>query len=224
MKQILLIFTLFITCIASAQKPITKAIGDFSILKVYDLIHLELIKSDVNKVEITGKNSQNVMVVNKNGKLKIKMNIEKIYDGSDTEVKLYFTHIDTIDANEGAFIASRNIFEQYHLELRAQEGGQIKLNVKTDALQIKAVSGGLIELSGTTKHQDIHVNTGGILKSKALKSKVAKLDVKAGGEVDVNATEFVDVKIRAGGDVCIYGNPRQVQEDKVLGGRIRRMD
>ena len=36
-------------------------------------------------------------------------------------------------------------------------------------------------------------------------------------------SEYVDVRIKAGGDVFIYGKPKQVDESRVLGGRIKRM-
>lgn len=224
MKHILATLVLFATLVVSAQTPITKTVGEFSVLKAYDLINIEMIKSDENKVEITGKNAHDVIVVNKNGKLKIKMNLEETYDGNNTQVKLYFTDVDIIDANEGAFIASNETFDQYELELKAQEGGYIKLNIETKETVIKAVSGGIVELTGHTKNQKISVNTGGILKSKAFVSETATVSLRAGGNVDVNASESIDVKIRAGGDVNIYGNPKTVNENTALGGRIKRMD
>lgn len=224
MKQILTTLVLFAILSVNAQTPITKTVGEFSTLKAYDLINVEMIKSDMNKVEITGKNAHDVVVVNRNGKLKIKMNLEEIYDGNDTHVKLYFTDVDVIDANEGAFISSNHTFDQYELELRAQEGGQIKLNINTKETVIKAVSGGIIELNGQTDNQNISVNTGGIVKAKDFVSVTTKVSVRAGGDVAINATELVDVKIRAGGDVTIYGNPKTVNESRALGGRIKRMD
>ena len=48
--------------------------------------------------------------------------------------------------------------------------------------------------------------------------------IRAAGEAYVNASGKVDVKIRAGGDVYIYGNPRLVDESRVFGGRIKRMN
>ena len=48
--------------------------------------------------------------------------------------------------------------------------------------------------------------------------------MNAAGEAHVNASKLVDVKIRAGGDVFIYGDPETINEDRVLGGRIKRMD
>lgn len=224
MKNIFTTLAIAFTIIVTAQEPISKTVGEFSTLKVYDLINVEMIKSDINKVEISGKNSEEVSVVNKNGTLKIKMNIEESYDGSNTEVKLYYTNVDVIDANEGAFISSQDLIEQYEIELKTQEGGQIKVNLKVKELEVKAVTGGIIEVSGTTNHEDISINTGGVFKGKNIESQSADIKIKAGGEVDVKAIEVLDIKITAGGDVFIYGKPNVVNKKRALGGRIKYVE
>jgi len=206
-----------------AQDPISKTVGEFSELKAYDLINVKLIKSDENKVEISGKNAQDVIVVNKNGKLKIRMNLEEIFDGNDTQIHLYFTNVDILDANEGAYIYSDETFKQYELIFKAQEGGKIKLKTKLDVAEIKAITGGIVELKGKTNNQNIVVSSGGIFKGEDFDSVTAKVAIRAGGEVYVNASELVDIKIRAGGDVYIYGDPNTVNENRAFGGRIKRM-
>lgn len=224
MKSILTTLALCVSLLGFTQTPITKTVGEFSTLKVYDLINIQMIKSSENKVEISGKNAENVSVVNKNGKLKIKLNLSEIFDGNKTDVKLYYTSVDVIDANEGAHIRSDDTIKQYEIELNAQEGGIIALNLDVSVAEIKAVTGGIIEPQGTAHNQNIKIATGGIFKGKDLQTTTSKLRINAGGEVHVNASELVDVKIRAGGDVFIYGNPTTVNESRALGGRIKRMD
>jgi len=56
MKYLISFILVLVSFSAIAQKQIEKTIGEFSELKAYDLIELELIKSDVDKVVITGKN------------------------------------------------------------------------------------------------------------------------------------------------------------------------
>ena len=73
MKNITYILLLFTISIFS-QVKIDRELGDFSKVAVYDGINLELIKSEENKVEISGKNTSFVVVKNKNGDLKIKSN------------------------------------------------------------------------------------------------------------------------------------------------------
>ena len=76
MKHIIYILLLFTIPVIS-QVKIDRDLGDFSKVAVYDGINLELVKSDKNKVEITGKNTSFVVVKNKNGDLKIRLNLER---------------------------------------------------------------------------------------------------------------------------------------------------
>ncbi len=224
MKQLFTVLTILMSLTLSAQKPIEKTIGEFTELKVYDLIHVELIKSNENKVIISGKNSEDVLVNNKNGKLKIKMNLEKIFNGDDTKVTLYYTSFDILDVNEGAKIVCKDEIKQFEIDLKAQEGGEIDANVNVTYTNIKAVTGGVIKVSGVSKNQKVVLLTGGVYEGEDLKTEKSEVSINAAGEAYVNASKVVDVKIRAGGDVFIYGNPETVNENKVFGGRVKRMD
>jgi Putative auto-transporter adhesin, head GIN domain len=224
MNRIVLLVVVLISGIALAQKPIEKTVGEFKELKVYDLIEVELIKSDSNKVVITGNNNENVLVNNKNGTLKIKMKLAEIFDGNNTKVILYYTTIDVIDANEGVSIHSKDEIKQFEIDLRAQEGGTINVVLNVNYANIKAVTGGIVEASGTTKKESISLLTGGVFKGEHLKSENTEVSINAAGEAAVNASKLVDVKIRAGGDVYVYGNPETINESTVLGGRVKRMD
>jgi hypothetical protein len=212
------------TITSFAQKPVEKTIGEFTELKVYDLIEVEMIKSNENKVIISGKNSQDVLVNNKNGKLKIKMNLESIFNGVDTKVELYYTNVDVIDGNEGSKIHSKDVIKQFELDLKTQEGATIKVPCNVKYLNIKAVTGGIIDVSGNTDKQDITLLTGGVYNGENNITENTKVSINAAGEAYINATKQVDIKIRAGGDVFIYGNPETVNESKVFGGRVKRMD
>src|SRR5690606_41662708 len=111
----------------SIYAQIEKNLGDFNELKVYDRIEVELIKSDSNKVIITGKNTEGVVLVNKNGTLKIRMSVPKIFNGDDTTVQLYYTTIDSIDDKEGTVICCNDVIKQYNSVVNTQEGGHDKL-------------------------------------------------------------------------------------------------
>ena len=73
MKKVL--FTLFIlfNSFLFSQSPITRTLGEFKEIKVYDLINVDLIKSSENKITISGKYAEDVNVVQKNNTLKIRM-------------------------------------------------------------------------------------------------------------------------------------------------------
>jgi hypothetical protein len=223
MRKILFILTLVLGFNVNAQETVEKTIGEFSTVKVYDLINLKMIKSDVNKVIISGKNRKDVEVVNKNGKLKIRMDLGESYDGNDTVVILHYTSVDIIDANEGAKVTIAAPIEQYEIDLKTQEGAEITAVLKTSYANFRAVTGGIINVTGSSKNQDISIYTGGVFNGEEFITERTEVSINAAGEAYINATERAEVRVKAGGDVFIYGNPKEVDESRVLGGRIKRM-
>lgn len=224
MRTFLAITLLFLSTLLSAQNPKEKGVGDFSEIKVFDLIEVNLIKSDTNRVEITGEDIEDVEVINKNGKLKIRMKLDKIFNGEKTFVAVYYTKLNIIDGNEGAFISSNELITQDYIELRAQEGARLKIGLDVDKVEIRAVTGGIIETRGKANTQNITLNTGGIYEGRSFQTKNTSVNIKAAGEADVYASNEVTAKVLAGGDVFIYGNPENINERTTLGGRVKRMN
>ncbi len=124
LKNLIFISIFCVSAISFSQH--TTEVGDFSELKVYDLITVKLVPSDENKVVVEGENTEFVKTINDNGVLKIRMELEEHFDGDATTVTLYFTNISIIDANEGSEIYSETEIIESSLELRAQERGENK--------------------------------------------------------------------------------------------------
>ena len=219
MKHLNLI--LFIVCTQLfSQTPATKTLGEFSELKVYDLINVELIKASENKIIISGANNNNINIIQKNSILKIRMKLKYKFNGAQTQVKIYYTDIDIIDANEGSFVFSKDIIKQYEIVLKAQEGSQISVKTETKQLIVKSVTGSTITTTGTSENQDITIRTGGVYKGGSNTVENTDLSIKAGGKAAVKTTNVLDIKIFSGGDVHIYGTPKQLKQKKIFGGRI----
>lgn len=214
-------FIVFFVCTqVFSQNSVTKTLGEFSELKVYDLINIELIKSDENKLIISGENKNDVSVIQKNNKLKIRMKLDKMFNGKNTNVKLYYTSIDEIDANEGVNINVKSKLKQYELKLRVQEGAQITASVDTKFLSVKSVTGGVVTTTGQTSKLNLTLRTGGVYEGSKTTAQNSSLFIKAGGEASVHTTNVLNVKIFSGGDVFVYGTPKQLKQNKLFGGRI----
>ena len=224
MKNTFLIILLFISTIAISQNSITKNVGDFSELKVFDLIEVNLIPSTENKVVIKGENTQDVKIINEAGKLKIRMYLDNRFNGEETFVEVHYTHLKIIDGNEGAQITGNQMIEQNTIELKTQEGARIHVGLDVNFVKVKAVSGGIIEVSGSAQTQEVTVNSGGIYDAEELLSQDATLRITAGGEVSVHSKNSVDIRGTAGGDVTVYGNPKNVYKKTFAGGRIDFVD
>ena len=221
------LLTLFLALSATgimAQGIVDREVGDFREIKVYDLIEVNLIKSDENRILIKGKNTGDINYVNKDGVLKLRMPLEKKFQGEDTFIEVYYTDLRVIDANEGAQIIGNELLVQDRIELRAQEGSIIEIGLEVRDAKIRAVTGGIINASGIATNQEIVLNTGGIFEGRDLKTDYTNIRVSTGGEAELFAFEEVDVQIRAGGDVRVYGAPPRVNKDVMMGGRIYFLD
>lgn len=223
MKTIVKVLVLFITTTLFANNTVEKQVGEFSTVKVYDLIEVELVKGTENKIEIIGENAEDVVVVNKNGLLKIRMSLNKSFDGNQIKVKLFYTKLDVIDVNEGAKVFSKDAIKQYEIDLRAQEGASLNLAINVSYANIKAVTGGIIEVSGEATSQNVLIRTGGIYKGIDLQTEKTDVSISAGGEASVKASKLVDANVKAGGEIRVYGKPETLNETTVLGGTVKRM-
>lgn len=224
MKYFFTLCLSLLTITVFSQRTISKDVGDFHELKVFDLIEVTLIQSDENKVVIKGENTDDVKIINQNGKLKLRMELDTRFQGEDTYIEVYFTSVETIDANEGAYIVGNEMIEQNSIELRAQEGGRIKVGLAVENTKVKAVTGGSVEVAGISTNQEIQLTTGGIFEGRKFKTSRTKIGITAAGEADINASDKVEVRVTAGGDVNIYGNPKEIDKKRIAGGRIRVID
>lgn len=207
-----------------AQRIIDTEVGEFKEIKVFDLIEVNLIQSDENKIMIKGWNVDDIIWTNKKGVLKLRMQLDKKFQGEDTMIEVYYTNLDVIDGNEGAQITCNEMVQKSKIELRAQEGAKIHIGMDVDYADIRAVTGGIVEASGLAKNQTVVLNTGGIFDGPDLRTANTDIKISAGGEADVFASEAVDINVRAGGDVNVYGKPKKVYKKTFVGGRIHIVD
>jgi len=219
MKQFVFLLAVTFSLVSFSQN-IEKDLGQFSQLKTFDGLSVELVKSDTNKAVISGVHRNDVEIVNKNGLLKIRFNMPKTSTVYETKVVLFYKELNLIDANEGSFIFSDEVVKELDLEVKAQEGAIIRLEVDAQRISSRVVSGSVITLSGKAKNQDVVVNSGGVYTAQECVTEQTKVSVSAGGTAKVYATEIAKATVKAGGVIKIYGNPKLADTKKVLGGNI----
>ncbi len=214
---------LFISTFSFAQ--IEKNVGDFTKVTAFDQIDVLLIPSTENKIILNGENSEEIELVNKNGELKIRMSLTKMLSGENVSATVYYKKLEALEANEGSRIASDALFEGLAFDIIAKEGSEINLKkLKMDRITAKVSSGANVILIGTAKFSDYLVNSGAILEAEKLVSTQVAVTVNAGGEADINATDLVDAKTRAGGKITIFGKPKQINQKTIAGGTIREAE
>lgn len=203
---------------------IKHSLSAYQEVKVYDGISVTLIPSDRDEAVVRGEDTDKVAVVNTQGVLKIRMQITRIFSGYKTFVDIYYTKAPRIiDVNEDARIVAKEVIRQDVLEVKAQEGGEIQVQAQVTQFLVKAVTGGIIKASGTSKNQDVQINTGGVYHGKDFQTGFCTVNVNAGSTAEINASDYVQANVKAGGQVLVWGNPERMDEKTVFGGTIKRM-
>jgi hypothetical protein len=71
-------------------------------------------------------------------------------------------------------------------------------------LNVRTANGSKVELEGNADIQDVLVNSGGIYEAEKLESKITT------------------VSCNAGGDITIFGKPKQINKKIIAGGTIEQ--
>ena len=220
MKNLVYILVL-VSSISFAQSRINKNLGDFNQIKVFSGLQIELVKSDANKIEIKGNQSEQVMVKNINGLLKLSLKAPSVFEAEDVMIRVYFTsNLDLIDANEGSIITSETKIVQDFLELKVQEGAQIEMRVTIKKLKLKSVSGGIILLAGKSTDLFATANTGGNIEAFDLEVKTANVIAATGSEIELNVTDILDANAKFKGQIIFKNKPKKIHKKKSFGGVI----
>lgn len=222
-KRGIVLLLLFISTLGYSQDVVTKISEDFDVIKVFNGLHVELIKSDKQRVEISGEKANEVLVKNSKGRLKISLKLKSLFDSKSVSIKLFYSgNLNELDVNQGAVITSKKQIKQAQLEVSAQDGGYIKLNIDVEYLKGNAITGGNIQLKGNAKSQNIEISTGSNYEAYELISKQVSISASSGAEAEINVATILDAKVKLGGTITYKGSPKSVKTSKVLGGAVSK--
>ena len=217
MKKLVL-FVLFVSSLMYSQTE--KNVDNFNKVTAFDQIDVVLVQSNENKVVLTGKKSEDVELINKDGELKIRMPLLKMLSGDAVSATVYFKSIDAVEANEGSRISSTDIIKAINFDVITKEGAEIILQLNVGRVTVKSSSGGKITLSGTAKNQEVVLSSGATLTAERLITEQTIITANSGANAQVFGTELVDAKVRAGGIITVFGNPKQLNTKTIAGGKI----
>ena len=203
-----------------AAQNITSDLKDFREVKTFNGVEVIVIPSDKNRIEISGHSKEKVKFQVVEDRLEIKLSLENIWSDDNTLITVYGNSVETIDANEGSIVETRETLRSNIAVLRAQEGAVIYSEVKSENVRAKAVSGGIINLRGKAENLEVEVNTGGQFNGKNLKSREAIITSSTAGRAEVNASKYCKATAKLGGQIEIHGNPDKVDYKTSLGGKI----
>ena len=219
MKRFMLTL-LIIPSLLVSQEQINRNLGEFTKLSIYDGINVELIKSDENKVEASGENTRFVVVKNKNGNLKIRLNVQKRFSGDRTMVKLYYKNIYSFIAHEGSNIFSKDTIKQADLKIKGHTGSRIDIPVELNSISVTSTAGAKITLRGSSTYLEASSATGSEINARNMVIEDGEVSALSGSMIDVRAETSLEAIARIGGVINVHSKTERITEKVSLGGSV----
>tara|TARA_Y100000991_G_C21894064_1_gene315065 strand:+ start:22 stop:693 length:672 start_codon:yes stop_codon:yes gene_type:complete len=219
MKRFILTL-LMIPSLLVSQEEINRNLGEFTKLSIYDGINVELIKSEENKVEASGENTRFVVVKNKNGNLKIRLNVQKRFSGDRTMVKLYYKNIYSFIAHEGSNIFSKDTIKQADLKIKGHTGSRIDIPVELNSISVTSTAGAKITLRGSSTYLEASSATGSEINARNMVIEDGEVSALSGSMVDVRAEISLEAVARIGGVINVHSKTERITEKVSLGGSV----
>ncbi len=219
MKRFILTL-LIIPSLLTSQEEINRNLGEFTKLSIYDGINVELIKSEENKVEASGENTRFVVVKNKNGNLKIRLNVQKRFSGDRTMVKLYYKNLYSFIAHEGSNIFSKDTIKQADLKIKGHTGSRIDVPVELNSISVTSTAGAKITLRGSSTYLEASSATGSEINARNMVVEDGEVSALSGSMVDVRVQISLEAIARIGGVVNVHSKTERITEKVSLGGSV----
>lgn len=225
-----LLFILF-GLVGFGQKS-PETVESFNKIDVFGPFKVELIKADKVAIEMDyrGIDRDDIITEVRNEQLRLKVR-NKHYMNEWTsndyprsqyiKVRVYYTELKEVEAQAGAEVFSNEILKSKNLGLECSMGAEVRLNILSKNLYAKVNMGGMLELEGRTEIVDVKANMGGMLRASRLESKSAFVDASMGAEVQVRATQEIEVNAGFGAVVNYTGGPNVRHTSKNFGAEVR---
>jgi Putative auto-transporter adhesin, head GIN domain len=224
----LLLFGIFST---TAQTEEIK-VKDFKVMYVFGPFKVNLVKSDMNKVEIdyNGIDAEEVLVKSKEGELSIKLRNRNFFDFGNNDwerknhrfakVTIHYKEIMAIEARAGAIVRANETIEVKELFLVSKMGADMRLDVKVQKLELESSMGSEVKLTGTTETLKIKSKMGSEVDASYLQSQDVMVSSSMGSQVSVFAEKELDASADFGASITYRGNPSMKHTSRFLGAEV----
>lgn len=234
MKRFFILLFFFSAFFSLSAQPRKLDVREFTGITVFGPFNVVLVKASEPSVEIdyNGFEPEDVIADVSRGLLRLKVKNRHYVDewtkSSNrtrhkryVNVTVYYANMEEIEADAGAIVKTNGRLNSKYLFLYSSMGAEVELDVNCKKIRTELSMGCDVELSGKAEVLDVKAKMGATLEGAELVSKVAYVQASMGAEVDVNATEEVDVSSSFGAEVRYAGEPAIRNTNTVLGGAIK---
>ena len=193
----------------------------FDEISVTGIIQVKLIQSDEEKLELTTNNfhRHDVKVRVEQGVLRISVTKSLIKD-ANVDITVFYKQIRRIKANAGARVSAKEIITGDKLDLKANSGAKIELEVKVNDMHTRLAEGSQMYISGSTESLNVSAASGAVFHGYELSSDYTYSNANTGARIRVVANKSIEAGANTGGRVTYKGNPEDKDLNDYWGGEV----
>lgn len=142
------------------------------------------------------------------------------------EIKISVTapNFSSLETNGSGNIIGENLINsEKHMELELAGSGNIDVDVNAPGVSAGISGSGNISVSGTAKEFKSSIRGSGNIKARDLKTEDCKVEIAGSGNVDVFASNSLDVHIMGSGGVNYRGDAK-IKTSIAGSGSVNRVD
>ena len=211
----LIIFLLTSCTIAQKIETESRETGRFNQIKVEKGVNLELVQNtDDNLLKITARNFDLQDVITEvRGETLYLSKKGSTFSNSGVDITVPFGNLSKIEASGGSDIENSGILELEELIIEASGGSDLELNLNVFYLECNLSGGSDAELKGSSKAAYYQASGGSDIDANNFKVEKATLRLSGGSDVDLYASEEVNIEASGGSDVNVSGGASIINDN-----------
>lgn len=226
MKNLVIVFLLFVTSGLFAQQSQTRNVGSFTGIKVAEGVDVYLKKGDKEsvRVEVTGTQPENVITEISGTYLKVHMKDGNYRGNIDAKVYVTYVKLDKLSASSAGNIFSDGPIRSTDMDINASSAGSIEVTVEADNINVSASSAADIELKGKAKSLNMDASSAGEIDAYDLESQKVTAQASSAGSMRVSVAQDLNAHASSGGNIRYRGSPSKSITDSSSGGSVKKSD
>jgi len=199
----------------------TRSVKEFDQIKVSRGMNVYITQGSPMKVVVIADNNLHKVIKTEieGGVLKILVD-KNIRSATEKKVMVTIEKLTAVKATSGSNVYSQNQLMVDNMELSANAGSNLNMDVNAKYLKAECSSGANIKLSGLAKKAELEGSSGANLKGQELKADHGIMRASSGGNVFASVIEQLEAKASSGGNIVYYGKPVSTETKSSSGGNI----
>lgn len=219
---LLLVFAIVGNLEAQTQKD-SRELREFNVVKVSNSIKAELVKGDLNKVEITVSGIDvgivETSVVGETLEIKL---ARGNFRNHVVSVVVTYVELLGIEATTSANVICKDPIVAQEAFLFATTNSYLEAEVEANVLSVDAATNSRIFVKGKVDELNLKAFTNAEIDGKNLTGKQIEIQANTAATIHFNATSTIEGSVATAAKVYYGGNPKDVDVKTSTGGSIQK--